>query len=407
MKSTPKELWRRDLFVPLALGTFSWLAIVLYWRRVGFSIYRSDLRDYIAWSYHLTRHAEPTHMPGYPFLLFAGRFITFHIFSDAFVAQCLGYLTWICGLFLARAILERVAPPTLHIGLLLYGLFPLLGVVAAADPGADLLAYVAVLSALLFAIDGRYGAFAAAAGAGLLVHQAYYPCFAILALACVSKGMRWRYALASGVPFAAYYLAIAHQKNDINWMLSFYPKRFPSQHGGFPVFDWLVGTLSRGGASNAVKTALLAATFAVATALLIACIRRRNWLLLAICAPIVLAGIFTPTFTAWFIFRLAKFTVLPACWWLSDRPRTLRALNAGIVYPAITLFLVFSQFAWAHYDIVWKNPAIEPPAASAMAGSNVKPAFVKLSAAGLPARRLEFRVSASFKGLPWPPANRL
>ncbi len=346
-------------------------------------------------------------MPGYPFLLFVGRLISFHLFSDTFVAQCLGYLTWICGLFLARAILVRVAPAALRIGLLLYGLFPLLGVVAATDPGADLLAYAAVLAALLFAIDGRYGAFAAATGAGLMVHQAYYPCFAILALACVSKGMRWGYALASGVPFATYYLAIAHQKNDINWMLSFYPKRFPGRHGGFPVFDWLVGTLARGGAANAAKTALLAVAFAVATALLIACIRRRNWLLLAICAPIVVAGIFTPTFTAWFIFRLAKFTVLPACWWLSGRPRTLHALNAGIAYAAIALLLVVSQFAWARYDMAWKNPAADPSAASAMAGPSAKAGFVNFSAAGPPAGRSQSSFPALFKGLTWPPANRL
>src|SRR5271157_5800985 len=60
--------------------------------------------------------------------------------DTTFVAQCLGLLTWVCGLFLARAVLARIASDTIRVGLMVFGLFPLLGVWSAADPVADLLA---------------------------------------------------------------------------------------------------------------------------------------------------------------------------------------------------------------------------------------------------------------------------
>jgi len=361
MNSKSSLFASHELAFPLVLGGVIWLAIILYWQHVGFSIFdRGDVYTYMDWSYHLNRHADACHMPGYPALLLVGRLVTLHLMPDTFVAQCLGLLTWVCGLFLARAVLARIASDTIRVGLMVFGLFPLLGVWSAADPVADLLAYAVALAALLFALENRFGAFACATGAGLMVHQAFYSFNAFLGAACVAKGMRWRYLLLCGVPFTAYYLFIAAQRGDINWIMSYHLDviLLPRDVGQFPVFDGLVGTVLQGGARYAVKAALVDLSFAVAIVLSIDCIRRRNWVLLSCCVPVVLAGILAPRSQAWVIFRLSKLLVFPACWWLNGHARLLRTLDRTPVYLTVALVLAISQFAWAHYDVIYTRPEI-------------------------------------------------
>jgi hypothetical protein len=294
-------------------------------------------------------------MPAYPFLIFLARLVTFRLLSDALLAQFLGYLSWVGGLLLARATLERVAPEAARLGLLLFGLFPLLGVWSAANPVADLLAYVAVLAALLFAIQNRSGAFTCATAAGLLVHQAFYPSYAVLVLTCLARGMRWCYLVAAAAPFILYYVAIAVQKNDPNWILSYHLLTHSPQHGALPLFDGIIGTFLQGSAKATVKATILATSFVTAIALSFYCWRGKHWLLLALSLPVVLAGVFSTQHDAWVIFRLTKLLVLPASSWLMNRPRLLRALNALGVYISIAGLLAVSQITWAYYSTVYAN----------------------------------------------------
>jgi hypothetical protein len=238
-------------------------------------------------------------------------------------------------------------------GLLLFGLFPLLGVWSAANPTADLLAYAVLLAAALFAMEDRHPAFACATAAGLMVHQAFYPFYGAMALVCATRGMRWRYVFASGVPFALYYVAIAIQKHNINWILAFHLAMHTPKSGDLPIFDGLLGTMLRGSAKYVLKSCILVGSFVASIALSIYSARHRNWLMLCLCLPVVLAGIFSTQNVAWVVFRLSKLLVFPACLWISKRPTIIQLLEWPPVYAAAALLLAASQFAWAHYNIVY------------------------------------------------------
>jgi hypothetical protein len=343
-----------ELVIPWLIGTVIWLLILLYWRSVGFSIYVGDLKGYIDWSYHLSEHTDyASHMPAYPFLLLVGRLLTFRWFPDTFVAQCLGYLTWVYGLLVARSILARVAPDAMKAGLLWFALFPFLGVWAAANPVADLLAYAVVLTALMFALEKRFVGFALSFGLGLFTHQAFYPCYGALVLVCLRDRMPARLLTLCAAPFVLYYAATALQKHDWNWILSYHVNTHAGQPGGLPVFDGLLGTLLRGGAKNAFKAALLLGAFSASIALCVYCARRKNWLLVTLCVPALIAGLFSTQHVAWVIFRLAKLLLIPACWWLVKHPRALGRLNDVRVYAALAVALSLSQFFWARYNILY------------------------------------------------------
>jgi hypothetical protein len=343
------------IVLPIVMGAAVWLGIVAGYHWMGYSIYRSDLKGYIDWSYHLNRHSDyPSHMPGFSAVILLARILSFHVVADTLLAQIVGYLCWAAALVCAGRILKRIAPETELLGLFLFGFFPLIGVSSAADPVADPLAYVCALGAIWCALEKRWQPLAWITAAGLLVHQAFYPFFLALGLVCVlSEGMHWRYFLASGIPFVLYYIAIALQKGDANWILGYHQVAHTPHAGGWPVFDGIAGILLRRTSKDAAKAGLLLSAGLASVLLSAYSGRKKNWLLLTTCLPVLVAFVLSTQNVAWIIFRLSRLLVFPLCWWLSAHPRILSATQKARVYVPSLFLLIASQLAWAYYSLVY------------------------------------------------------
>lgn len=341
--------------VVMVVGFAIWAAIVIYYIHIGFSVYREDLQHYIDWSYNLRQHSDyASHMPGWPALIWFARTVTFGMVEDTILAQVLCFIAWAVGVLLCVRILARLSPELLRSGLIGFAFFPLIGVSTAANPFCDVIAYAFALGALLFAMKRNWAALAGVVGIGLLIHQAFYGFYFALVVACVLVcGMPLLYAAASGAPFVVYYLRVALQKNDLNWIAHFHEKVHGPEPGRLPVLQGIIGTALRFTPKDEVKAVLLGLAFIAAVTLSVYCIRSRNWLLLSACVPTVLAGILSPENVAFVILRLAKFLVFPACCWIATRPRVLRlASNTALLVVAIIL-LVISQFVWARYSVIF------------------------------------------------------
>lgn len=334
------------------LGSATWLLIVIGYRMIGFSVDIGDVHGYIRWSYHLPRHVDyPSHMPAFPALILMARLFTFHQIADAALAQVIVYSSWLIGVFLARQILQRIAPQATVPGLLLFGLFPMVGVASAAYPDAMLLGYACALGAMLLALQKRWWSFTATTAVGLLVHQAFYSFYLALALVCFFwMGMRWRHLVACGIPFTIYYVAVAVSRGDANWILGYYASH-TIHGGGLPVFDGILGTMLRRTPKDLAKGVLLAVAGISACLLAIDRLHKRDWVLLSLCVPVILFAVLSPQNASFLILRLAKLLVFPASIWLADRRGLLSALESPLGYVVAAAVLVVSQFAWSYYIV--------------------------------------------------------
>ena len=221
-QTSPSSCLRATLLTGLCV----FMLIVVAYRLVGFSINRSDVAEYINWSHNLLGFKGfASHLPGYPASLAVGRLVTLGLLGDAVFAQaiCLGF--WGVGVVLAWLLLRRLAPEIADIGALLIGLFPFVGVSMAAFPYADIPAFSAFLAACLAGTSGWPWTFAALTVGGLLMHQALYPFYLLLALWCWWKRkVSLIHPLACCLPFAAYYVAGELAQNDAFWVLKYHSK---------------------------------------------------------------------------------------------------------------------------------------------------------------------------------------
>jgi hypothetical protein len=352
-ESAPSTNTRVFTFAVMTMGALTWFAIVLFFKHVGFSVYREDLQHYIEWSYHLSQHTDyASHMPAWPALIWFARHITFEVVPDTVLAQVLALLAWAISVALAASILNKTAYPAIKPGLILFAFFPMIGVATVANPFCDILAYAVALCAFWLALDRRWALVTFTIAAGLLVHQAFYPFYLALAIVCVVKyRMPLLYLLLSGIPFVLYYLHVAVQKHDLNWIAHFHEAVHTAGPGRFPFFDGIIRTAFRLSPKYELKGAILVAACLAAFGLTAYCIQKRHWLLLSLCLPSLLASILSPEDVSFVIVRLSKFLVLPACSWLVGHPRLLRFTNkVALLSTALTL-LIASQLIWAYYGL--------------------------------------------------------
>jgi len=355
--TSPKWFAKDPGFV-VCLGTVVFLAILLGYQAIGFSVVRSDVAEYISWSQNLAlaTRAFASHMPGYPALLAAARLLTIHLIGSALLAQAICFLFWVAAVFLTSQILQILAPETKEVGTLIYAFAPFVGVCYTAYPLADIPAHAFFLGALWAALHARWWAFALVTAAGLMIHQAFYPFYFLLALVCLfSRGMKWWHLVASGVPFAAYYLWMAWSRADLNWILAYHTKTHLTPRKGFLLFDGILGNLLAFTPLPFVKGLVLLVILLCAGFLAIHFLRRKRWLPLSLLLPLLIYCAASNNTAEFLVVRLAKIMVFPACLWAAEHPAISGALRRRSAYWLLTLSLVLTQFVWAAYTVAYQS----------------------------------------------------
>jgi hypothetical protein len=169
----------------LALGLLVLLSVCLGWWSIGFSPLISDVGGYASWSHDLIGRAGGWHMPGYPLLIGVVRKITFGLVSDLPLMVGISFVAWATGLVFIRRILSERAPQLLEIGVLVYGLFPLIGITHVAHPLADSLAQTLFLASFYAALTNSKWTFVVTTAMGLMVHMTLWPPILFISLTLI------------------------------------------------------------------------------------------------------------------------------------------------------------------------------------------------------------------------------
>ena len=345
-----------DAGLPVCLGTVVFLGIVLGYQAIGFSVVRSDVAEYLNVSHNLAAHSYPSHMPGYPALIALTRLLTFNLIGDAALAQGICFLFWGAAVFLTYKILQSLAPETKEVGTLIYALAPLVGVSSAAYPLADIPAHAFFLGAVYAAVQARWWAFALVTALGLMIHQAFYPFYLLLALVCLfGRGMKWYHFVTSGIPFTVYYAWMAVSLGNANWILAYHGKTHLEARKGFVLFDGILGNLLGFTPMAFIKGLMLLMILLCAAFLAIHFLRRKNWLQLSLLLPLLMYSAASNETISFLLVRLSKIMVFPACLWAAEHPVILGALRRRSGYWLLTSCLVITQFIWAAYTVAYQS----------------------------------------------------
>jgi len=319
---------------------------------VGFSPLVSDVIGYAIWSHNLIGQSGGWHLPGYPILIAVARELTLNRLPDVFVMVALSFVAWMISLALMARILEQVAPDLRDAGILMYGLFPLVGITDVAFPLADASAQCLFLAAFHATLSNRKWTFLSTVAMGLIVHMVLWPFLFTLSMGWLAKRRLtiWHIAL-TGVPLGLYYFAIALSSGDNLWFFrTHYAVNFKSS-STFPLFGAIVGSFEIGSPTTLIKNALIAA-ITIVTALLVYFVwTRRNVVMLAILLPLLLFAATVNAYEGFIVVRYANFVIIPLCSWaaLTERRRSFFTSRRSIV--VMTVVLVISQWAWAAYTV--------------------------------------------------------
>jgi len=344
----------------LMTGGVLTLLIVVVYGMVGFSVLRSDVGGYAAWSHDLAGRSGGWHLPGYPLIIACVRWVTLGWVSDVVLMRGICLAAWVVGVLLVDRFFSRESPGLRAVGTLVWGLYPFVGVTNVAYPLADQPACTAFVAAVVLAREGRMAGSMVAGGIGLLVHMALWPFVLCFAVACVvSRRLAWWQVVVMGLPLAAYYGAMAWRAGDLWWFFRIHYRVNFQAHSGAPVFDALIGTFGRGGMAGWLKGCLLTGSVVAAVVLAWRSIGRRDWLMAACCVPLVLYGAVLNVQEGWALMRFGRLLVLPL---VLTAPAVVVARPGWLGRPGVQWLLLAglgaSQFAWAMYEV--RYHAAEP-----------------------------------------------
>jgi hypothetical protein len=345
-----------ETFAPLrytlGLGLFVLLSISVVWRLVGFSPMVSDVREYATWSNYLIGAAGGWHLPGYPLLIAATRQLTIHLVPDLplMIAVCL--VAWTLGLATMARILERVAPDFIPFGVLVYGLFPLVGMTLVAYPLSDATAHTLFLAAFYATQRNWKWMFVAATAIGLIVHMVLWvPLFMMATIWLIQRRLTLWHVLLAGLPLASYYILFAVLSGDMFWFFrQHYQINFRSA-GGFPLFNAITETLRTGSASGLVKALLVLSVMVVAISLAWFAWKQHDWLMLTTVVPVLLFAATVNAHEAFIVVRYASVMVIPFCAWAVTNVHRRELLTSPRCAWATSGVLVVSQWVWATYIV--------------------------------------------------------
>jgi hypothetical protein len=312
----------------------------------------SDVVGYASWSHDLIGRSGGWHLPGYPLLIAIARALTFNLAPDVFVMVALSFAAWVLSLALMARILEALAPDLLGAGVLMYGLFPLVGITNIAFPLADTTAQCFFLAAFYATLKNRKWPFLLMVAMGLTVHMVLWPFLFMLSIVwLVRRRLTIWHVLLSGVPLGLYYLAIGLSSGDWLWFFrTHYAVNFESS-GRFPVFGALVGPFETNSVTGLFKGILIGGVIVVTTLLGWFAWKRRDLMMLTIVLPLLLFAATVNAYEGFIIVRYADFVVIPLCLWAAASAglRTLFTSRQCLV--AMAVLLVLSQWVWAVYTV--------------------------------------------------------
>ncbi|MCC6554527.1 MAG: hypothetical protein IT372_16230 [Polyangiaceae bacterium] len=336
----------RRYFVEIAsIGAVVFLSLVALFRAMDLAVLQGDVLDYSTQSRAFWR--ADNHLPGYAFLIWLARGLTFGLVGDAALMQAVSLGAWCGSVYLVLRIAERVRPEAARWAAALYGLFPFVGVMYAAFPQSDSLVHLALAWGALCLLRRDLVKLPVALAVMLLVHKVLWPFAALMALAAWRRGMPAGRAALAGTPLAGFWLLVAAGGAGPLWIIHIDLNKNLQSWSGLPVLDGVLGTLAAGGARGLVKGGLLAGLLAGTAWMTWRLARRRDLEMLAMTVPMLGLLLALNQWEAWAAMRFAKALVIPLLALVPPAPALPRVMRSRAAYWAFVGLLAASQVAFA------------------------------------------------------------
>ncbi|HMN13643.1 MAG TPA: hypothetical protein PKD55_15095 [Bellilinea sp.] len=246
------------VLLALAAALISWFGLWFFYSRLGIEYPTSDPKIYWDGSTRLvnsffeqpevlfqSHHRD--HVPGYPALIALVRGLSG--WDNPELMRVLTLIGWIANLLVIYKILELFEIEfSLRVwGMLLYGMFPLVGMSLAVHPVYDTFALLFLTSGVLFYLLRRNLLMVLVLAVALLMHKFTWPgVLIILAVAVWKKRLSLPVAVLALVPLAAYWVATSLYYDDPLHLIGGNVNVGLENQRKFPLFDGVLQTLLEG-----------------------------------------------------------------------------------------------------------------------------------------------------------------
>lgn len=335
--------------------------LVLQVHVTGFNVIKSDFSLYNRWSQAWWDYSFRTrpHVPLYPMLLWAFRWLTFNRLDPAVVMHTVA-LPFVVGSYLyVHRIMRFHFPAARDVGFAVFGLYPFAGYCFSFAP-ADPLAICFLTGAAYYSLERKWRWFALCLAAALITHKATWPFLGLLAVDAV-----WRkkcsvfWPLVAGVPLLIFWgWGLYHGEHWLWLLIVNIPQEFASR-STLPIMDGLLGTfLHPEGAARLIRALAVLTIFTVTVCLLVwnlRHIRQPDGLFnFALLFPVVLLAALLNQYEVWAAFRFGRVIAIPLAACLVANEGLRRYLTRPVFFYLAAVTGVATNLLFAYYFMwVW------------------------------------------------------
>ena len=352
--------WAKASFLFGFLFSLYFLLAIFFASVLNYDFMRSDVLLYwnesLAW---MTPFNE--HPPLYTLAIALARGLTFNLLDPVLLMMGLNLLSflgcaWLLMKFFKRAGLKQEYAAW---GVLLFALWPLVGLTYTVVPLADIPSILLALIGILMLQKARHPLAGLFFGLAIVAHKGVWPIIGLVALADFYTRKKYfskrnlAFVAIMLLPLSALWLAGIPYHQSINWFMESSLEVNTSLGGGYPILDGLFGTFQEGGLKNWVKGAVILFFILLTLFSLFVSLKLRfkyYELCVAISLAVLIMFLFSSAATIWGPVRFSRFLVFPLIFFFNAHHGLQISKRVSFSLGAIAVFVLFiSQLAYAWY----------------------------------------------------------
>jgi hypothetical protein len=333
-------------------------------KTLQFEFLQSDVlgywQDSLAWRtpYH------PFHVPAYPLMIAMLRGVTFGVPSAVSIMMTINLVAFLASAFLVYRILmvSGVDEKLAALGMLLFGLWPFVGLTYTVNPLADLPSMFFFLAGLYLLLTSRKLTAALLLGLAMVTHKAMWIFVGLLLVAELLHSQEYfstrnlLFIFMTFLPLGVLWLLGFTYHSSPAWLFSSNLDVEVASRGSLPLLDGLWGTFIEGGAKGLVKGFLMAGFACLSVFTIVAGIRLKVQGLaysLAISLAVLILFLLLNRYEIWAAMRYGRLLAIPLML-IANTSVSLRTKNwwSSPVMIAGLSVLLLSQFAYAWYAAI-------------------------------------------------------